>query len=314
MTWPTEPLHRAVDEIAMWLEDQVVRPPVPFRTAPADPLACFGPLPPLPAPPEAPGLWTAPSPWSPEAAPLTVHVSSAGRAARGVAVLVPPWKIRRAWLLSGWRALLQSAGYEVWLVVPPFHLDRTPPGGRSGEGFVGPDLRLLRSAVSQSVLELRTVCALAAARGGLPALVGLSLGGLAAALAATCPEAPPALALVAPALDLHAILTRTPIGRRYRALAAASGAPIPADEEMAPLLRPFDPGARPPAARRVFLATGRQDRVATRRGHLPLVHGWGITPRAYDRGHLTLLFGCRRVRDDLATFLKADQPSRFSPL
>jgi hypothetical protein len=56
-------------------------------------------------------------------------------------------------------------------------------------------------------------------------------------------------------------------------------------------------------ARRVFLASGRHDAVATRRGHQPVVHGWGILPRCYDRGHLTLLFACRQVRADLAAFL-----------
>ena len=314
MTWPTERVHRAVDEVAMWLEDRVARSPAPYRAALPGPLPCFGPLPPLPAAPAGPGIWSAPSPWSGAGAPLSVHVSTCGRAARGVAVLVPPWKLPRASLLSGWRALLLAAGYEVWLVVPPFHLDRTPPGGRSGEGFVGPDLGRLRDAVSQSVVELRVVCALALARGGLPALVGFSLGGLAAALTATTPEAPPTLALLAPALDLHAVLERTRIGRRYRALAERAGAPLPPDEAMEPLLRPFDPGARPLVARRVFLAAGRQDGVATRRGHLPVVRGWGVAPRAYDRGHLTLLFGCRQVRADLEAFLRADQPATFAPL
>ncbi len=36
------------------------------------------------------------------------------------------------------------------------------------------------------------------------------------------------------------------------------------------------------------------------RGPLPLVHGWGVLPHAYARGHLTLLFACRQVRADLA--------------
>ncbi len=72
-----------------------------------------------------------------------------------------------------------------------------------------------------------------------------------------------------------------------------------------PLLAPFDAGARPPVARHVFLAAGRHDAVATRRGHLPLVRGWGARPRCYPRGHLTLLFACAAVRADLASFLAA---------
>jgi hypothetical protein len=301
---PLQSLHRAVDELAMWMEDRVERPPVPFRGAAAAPLACFGPLPLLPPAPDRPGRWQAPSPW-PGAAPLEVHVSWPEGPARGVAILVPPWKIARPALVRGWGALLLQAGFEVWLAVPPFHMARASAGARSGEGFVTPDLGRLRAAVEQLVVELRALAALAAGRGGTPALVGLSLGALGAALCATAPESPPAVALVAPPLDLAAVLTRTRIGRRYRALAEAAGAPVPPAAELHAQLAPFDPGARAPVARRVFLATGHHDAVATRRGHLPVVHGWGVRPRCYERGHLTLLFACRQVRADLAAFLSA---------
>jgi hypothetical protein len=309
---PLQRLHRAVDEVAMWVEDRVARPPAPFRPAPTSPLACFGPLPELPTPPDRTGPWTAPSPW-PGAAPLEVHVAARERPSRGVVVLVPPWKIRWARLMAGWTELLLTAGYEVWLAVPPFHMTRRAPGTRSGEGFVSPDLVRLRDAVGQLVMELRLLCALASQRGGAPALVGLSLGALGAALAGTTPEAPPSLALVAAPLDLTAVLTRTRIGRRYRRLAEGAGAPLPEGPALAALLAPFDPGARPPVSRRVFLAEGRQDGVATRRGHLTVVHGWGVQPHGYDRGHLTLLFACRQVRADLAAFLAVDQPARFAP-
>jgi hypothetical protein len=304
---PLQRLHRAVDELAMWLEDRVARPATPFRAAGAGPLGCFGPLPPLPPAPDRPGRWRAPSPWPGAAAPLEVHVSWPERPARGVALLVPPWKIARPALVRGWVALLRAAGYEVWLVVPPFHMARSAPGLRSGEGFVTPDLGRLRGAVEQLVVELRALSALAAGRGGAPALVGLSLGALGAALCATAPESPPDVALVAPPLDLGAVLSRTRIGRRYHRLAAAAGAPLPGATELQAELAPFDPGARPLVARRVFLAAGHHDAVATRRGHLPVVHGWGLLPRCYDRGHLTLLFACRQVRADLAAFL-ADRP------
>jgi hypothetical protein len=305
---PLQHLHRAVDELAMWVEDRVDRPPAPFRAAAATPLGCFGPLPLLPPAPDRPGRWQAPSPWPGAASPLEVHVTWPERPARGVAILVPPWKIARPALVRGWGALLLEAGYEVWLAVPPFHMARAAPGARSGEGFVTPDLGRLRSAVEQLVVELRALSALAAGRGGAPALVGLSLGALGGALCATAPESPPAVALLAPPLDLAAVLTRTRIGRRYRRLAEAAGAPLPASAELHAQLAPFDPGARPPVARRVFLAVGHHDAVATRRGHLPLVHGWGVQPRCYDRGHLTLLFACRKVRRDLAAFLAGPIP------
>jgi hypothetical protein len=297
-------LHRAVDQAAMWIEDRVARPPAPFRAAPASPLGCFGPLPPLPAGPARPGRWETPSPWPGAETPLQAIVTWPDGPARGAAVLVPPWKIRRPGLMAGWAGALRAAGYEVWLVVPPFHLERAG-GRRSGEGFVSADLGRLRDSVGQLVLELRLLSALATGRGGRPALVGLSLGALGAALAATAPEAPPDLALLAPPLDLGAVLSRTRLGRRYRRLAAAAGAPFPGPATLAAQLRPFDPGARPAVSQRLFVAVGRHDAVATRRGALPVVRGWGVTPRTYDRGHLTLLFACRRLRSDLLDFLGA---------
>ncbi len=306
---PLQRLHRAVDEIAMWAEDRVTRRPAAFRTAPAAPLACFGPLPPLPPGPTGPGAWQAPSPWPGATTPLEVQVTLPAGEPRGVALLAPPWKITRPALVAGWRQVLLDAGMACWLVVPPHHLGRTPPGERSGEAFVSPDLGHLRDAVGQLVLELRLIAAVAAARGGPVALVGLSLGALGAALCATTAETPPAVALVAPPLDLSAVLGRTRLGRRYQRLAAAAGAPLPEPHQLAALLAPFDPGARRLAASRLFLAVGRHDGVATRRGHLPVVHGWGALPRCYDRGHLTLLFACRRVRADLAVFLSEVRPA-----
>ncbi|HET9552003.1 MAG TPA: hypothetical protein VFP50_03465 [Anaeromyxobacteraceae bacterium] len=301
---PLRHLHRAVDELAMWVEDRVRREPAAFNPCACAPLDCFGPLPPLPAAPDRPGPWEAESPWAgAPGEPLPLLVSHPDRAARGVAILVPPWKIGRAGLLAGWEALLRRAGYEVWLAVPPHHLSRAEPGARSGEGFVSPDLGRLRCAVEQQTVELRALGALARQRPGEPVTVALSLGCLAAALAATSPEATPAVALVAPPLDLAAVLTRTRIGRRYQRLAEAAGAPIPPPHGLAALLAPFDPGARPLVARRVFVAGGRHDGVATPRGTLPLVHGWGVLPHTYPRGHLTLLFACRQVRADLRAFL-----------
>jgi predicted alpha/beta hydrolase family esterase len=222
-------------------------------------------------------------------------------ARRGTAILVPPWKVPGLRAVAGWERLLASAGLDVWTLVPPRHLHRSARGARSGEGFVSPDLLVLREALEQTVLELRLLVALARRAGGEVALVGLSLGGLAAALAATAPERVDAAALVAPPVDLAAVFAGTRIGRRYRALAERAGAPVPA--ELGDALAPFRPDARTPTAARVLVAAAADDAIALPAGALALAAAWGSELRVYPRGHLTLLFACRAARRDLARFL-----------
>jgi pimeloyl-ACP methyl ester carboxylesterase len=221
---------------------------------------------------------------------------------RGTLVLVPPWKIRRPRLVAGWTRLLASAGWDVWLVSPPHHLERTAAGARSGEGFVTLDVPRLRATFEQLVLELRVFLALAARRGPV-GLVGLSLGALAAALAATAPGRLDLVALVAPP-DLSLVALRTGIGRRYRRLAAEAGAPWPSDGDLAAALAPLDAAARVPATRDVLVAVGGFDRIAPPEGALRLAARWGVPARVYPRGHLGLLFLCRAVRRDVAAFAR----------
>jgi predicted alpha/beta hydrolase family esterase len=69
------------------------------------------------------------------------------------------------------------------------------------------------------------------------------------------------------------------------------------------MLEGFRAGARRPTARRVLVAAGREDRIAPPADAIALARAWGVEPRLYGRGHLTLLFACRAVRRDVARFL-----------
>lgn len=297
--------HRAVDALAMWAEDLRRRAPAGFRPADPAPLDCDGPFAALAGEPPPEGLWCTPSP-RPTAgdATLVVHARAAAGPRRGTAVLVPPWKVPSLAVVGGFGRLAARAGLDVWTVVPPRHLVRTAPGARSGEGLVSPDLPAVRAAFEQLVVEVRALLALAAARGGETALVGLSLGALAAALAATGPEAVGRLALLAPPADLAAIFEGTPIGRRYQRLAERAGAPFAVGEPLARMLAPFRPDLRRPTAREILVAVGSEDRIALPAGAHALARAWRVAPRVYPRGHLTLLFGCRALRRDLAAFLR----------
>jgi len=248
----------------------------PGRDGPIDPFGAPGPLPPM-------------------------RVTRASRLRRGTAILLPPWKFRGPAVLSGWVRPLARAGYEVWLPVPPLHLERTPPGQRSGEGVVSPDLERMREVLEQAVLEARSCAARAATEVGEVVIVGLSFGALVAAWAATGPERIDRAALVAPPADLAAVFRETPIGRRYARLAERAGAPLPSGEEVARRLGWLVPLGRRPTAGRVLVAGGRHDAIAVD-GARAIARAWGIPLREFPRGHMTLLFGCKALRREVATF------------
>ena len=294
-------LHRSVDLFAVWTEDRLRRTPERFRLVAPAPLCCFGPLPPVPAEPLRAGSWSVPSPRPLHSADrLSVRCTPARGERRGTALLVPPWKIGSPGLVSGYTRLLADAGYDVWLVCPPRHLERAPAGARSGEGFVSLDLARLRATFEQFVVELR-FCAAWAARQGKVGLLGLSLGGLAGAFAATAPEPLEFAALVAPA-RLSLVMTETGIGRRYRRLATLAGSTWPDEEVLAAALAPFDPSLRTPTARRLFIAGGVHDRIVPSAGPCALADAWDLRPRLYPRGHISLLFMCRELRRELQQF------------
>ncbi|BDG07038.1 alpha/beta hydrolase [Anaeromyxobacter paludicola] len=290
-------LHSAIDRLAMWVEDRRDRPPQPYRAGSTGPLACFDPLGPLPPGPAGPGHWTAPSPrpaWPGDR--MSARCFPARGARRGTVLLVPPWKIGDPGLVRGHARVFLEAGYDVWLVCPPHHLERAA-GRKSGEGFVSLDLDAMRATFEQLVLELRVLAALAASRGEV-GLAGLSLGALAAAFAATGPERLDFAALVAPP-SLETVLAATPIGRRYRRLAEAAGTRVPSEAAIAEALAPFDPSRRPPTAERVFIAGALHDRVVPVEAPRALARRWGVPLKVYPRGHMTLLFLCRALRRDL---------------
>jgi predicted alpha/beta hydrolase family esterase len=301
--------HRSLDAFAVWTEDRLRRAPEACLVTPAEPLACFGPLVALPETAPAEGPWSAPSPLPLHAGDrMHVRAARARGPRRGTALLVPPWKIARPGLVSGYAALLRRAGWDLWLVSPPHHLERTIAGKRSGEGFVSLDLARLRRVFEQLVLELRT-CAALAAQSGPVALVGLSLGALAGALAATAPEPLAFAALVAPP-HLPAVMAETGIGRRYQRLAALAGTAWPANDALSAALAPLDPALRAPTAARVLVASGSYDAIAPPEGPARLARAWGAERVCYPRGHISLLFLCRALRRDLAAFARSAAPAR----
>ncbi len=295
--------HAGLDRVAMWMEDRVPHAAEPYRPCAPEPLDCFGSLGVVPKPPEGGGSWSATSPRPTRASDrMTVHVVERRAAFRGTALVVPPWKTEAASLVRRYTGLLSEAGYDVWLLVPPEHMERASPGARSGHAFATLDLARFRALFEQLVLEIRTALAMAARRGAT-GLVGLSIGALAASFAVTAPEVPGFAALIAPPADLATVLGMTAIGRRYGRLAARAGTSWPDAGELRRVLAPFDPSVREPPRVPLFLAVGQYDRIALPDGALALGRAWNVAPRVYARGHLSLLFLCRTMLGDLRRFV-----------
>jgi pimeloyl-ACP methyl ester carboxylesterase len=161
-----------------------------------------------------------------------------------------------------------------------------------------------------AVRELRACLAAAGAGAGTVALVGLSLGSLTAAWAATGPERVDAAALVAPPADLLAVFRETAIGRRYEALARRAGAPLPPEPELARRLAWLSPLGRRPTAGRILVAGGRHDAIAVG-GARALARAWGVPLRERPRGHITLL-ASRSLAREVAAFV-AEGPATSCP-
>jgi len=236
---------------------------------------------------------------------MAIHAVASRAPFRGTVVLVPPWKIEAASLLSGYTDLLARAGFDVWLLVPPEHMERAAPGTPSGHGFASLDLVRFRALFEQLVTEIRVALTMAASRGSV-GLVALSLGALAASIALPAAEEVAFATLIAPPADLASVVCDTPIGRRYRRLAERAGSKWPDRDAIRSALAPFAPGGRSRPSCRTLIAVGRHDRIALPAGAVALARAWRVEPRVYARGHLTLLFCCRALRDDLGRFLSLD--------
>jgi len=297
-------MHRALDRLAMGLEGLRPRAPAPFAAGPEGPLDLSGPAVVVPDPPAAPAAWRFPAPnWGgPPGDRVEVRLFPAAGPRQGTAILVPPWKNAGPRLYRSWITLLAAEGLEVWFLVPPLHLGRAPAGVRSGEAYLSPHLGRLAAALGETAQEIRALGA-AAARHGPVGLLGLSLGGLACAHALSGTGLAFA-ALVAPPVDLGALFGITPIGARYRRLAERAGAPFPDGPALDRALAPFWPAARPDGRPRLLVAAGALDLIVPAEGPARLARAWGLEPRLFPRGHLTLLFACPALRAEVGSLAR----------
>ncbi len=181
-------------------------------------------------------------------------------------------------------------GVDVVLLVPPYHLERTPAGFSSGDAVLAASTPDHLRVFAQELSDLRRL--LAWLRGlGPPALGGLgtSLGGVLLLRTVTWDGGLDFLTVIIPAIAPGDILNDA-AGALFRLRLAAEGR-SPAD--VARLYASLNPTGMPPrlSASRISVLYGRYDRIAGERRILDWTAAWGVTRvHAYPRGHALALF------------------------
>jgi esterase/lipase len=200
---------------------------------------------------------------------------------------------------------LHGAGWGGALFELPYHFSRRVPGQQSGEGLVNADPRQTLRAVSQGVMDLRRLIASLRAAGAKDVgVLGISLGGLFAAL----------LGLVEP--DLNHLILAEPVAdpvdavwhcrllrdKRNAALAAGLW-----QDDLRELLHAVTPTAHLPATapENMLLFQTKYDQIVRPEAMEALARRWGIKHhRIVSMGHFVFAALAWRVFDDVTGFLQ----------
>lgn len=324
-------VHRSLDEAALDSKVRLVltlpptpaKRPLPFSDAPTlaavtSPSPVEPSIEPLTARRlERDGLiqerWTFPStpPVKHEASNRAVlYVYRAGELGeRPVVVMVPGFAVNDGafGLLSRMLVTIVDQGADAVFVVPPYHLDRTPPGTASGDALLATDATDHFTALAQGVADVRRTLQLVRSR--QPPTVGAiaaSMGAASLLRAMSWDGGVDFATLITPVVSWEDMVFETPLMEPVRQQLRNAGVP---DDEARAMYRALDASWAPPASRvRLSIFAARYDQVA-RTGPLDrLVDHWRVPePRWIERGHADALFTpslykayARTLEDDLA--------------
>jgi len=190
---------------------------------------------------------------------------------------------------------LRGAGVELWYPWLPFHGPRTPPGSVSGAHCLSADLPRTARAIRRGVCETLELTRWLRARGQPVAIVGVSLGGWIAALAAAEAAEFERVVLYTPVVDPARSFAESPLVGHIRAGLAASEVRPELTSELLARVAPMGRALQVPR-KQVLLLGARHDNVVAPESLHRVAEDWGCTLEWLDAGHITAQWSPRGRR------------------
>jgi hypothetical protein len=188
-------------------------------------------------------------------------------------------------------------GWDILLYVPPYHLERTAPGKKNGEGFFSADTLTTMRTFLSGVNDFRAAAAWLRASG--VNRIGAWGGSMGAAMLLLLDnfEALDHLALMIPIVDWASVFAYSPPMREVRDRLLADGFDGRILERAHALISPSNYAVRLDSSR-IQVLYGQLDHVARPEPILAWAADKGIRNlKVYDKSHTTILFESDMYRD-----------------